>query len=264
MLGGRPKQLRTRCRLNPRWSQQVGSSIGGIQINRHELPKWCVDLVRGIGGGIAKALSISDRRGKTLFGRLLVDMHMHMYESKAQGQRRKDASPIVEYGAMKSVATSPRAGDLADALAAMREAAFSYAIVLNLLYTLPSDQGVLEKAPGSTNGDSVLHDPASARDRLTAYNHWVCELSRTYPQFVAFISLDPWVMSPDEMCTHLRDMVSQFNARGLKLHPIAQRFAADDERMWPVYRTCADLGVPVLAVGYTKSVEFDIALAKGH
>lgn len=179
--------------------------------------------------------------------RLLVDVHMHIYESKAQGQHRKAVSPIVEYGAGKPAASSTRAGDLADALVAMREAAFSYAVVLNLMYTLPSDDGVLEKAPGSSNGQNVLHNAAAARDRLVSYNRWVCELSLAHPQFVPFVSLDPWVMSPQEMSTHLREMVSRFNARGVKIHPIAQRFAADDERMWPLYRTCAELGVPVLA-----------------
>ena len=91
-----------------------------------------------------------------------------------------------------------------------------------------------------------MHSLASARDRLIAYNRWVGDLGRTHQQLMPFVSLDPWVMSSGEMCSHLADMVSGYGARGVKLHPIAQRFAADDERMLPVYRLCADLQIPVL------------------
>jgi uncharacterized protein len=178
--------------------------------------------------------------------RLLVDCHMHIYESRAQGQSQKGSYEISEYGRYPSTQFSNRAGDLHDALASMAEARFRYAVVANLFYTIPSSDGIVECSPGSPVGSNVLHSPTSARDRLIAYNRWVGGISRTHTQLIPFVSLDPWVMSPTEMCNHLVEMVSDHGARGVKLHPIAQRFAADDERMLPAFRICSEMQIPVL------------------
>jgi predicted TIM-barrel fold metal-dependent hydrolase len=171
---------------------------------------------------------------------------MHIYESRAQGQNQKDSYEILEYGQSASVQFAHRAGDLQDALASMADAGFAYAVVANLFYTIASNDGIVECSPGSPVGTNVLHSLTTARDRLSAYNRWVASLGRTHPQLIPFVSLDPWVMSSDEMCSHLMEMVSDFGARGVKLHPIAQRFAANDERMLPAFRLCADMQIPVL------------------
>ena len=33
----------------------------------------------------------------------------------------------------------------------------------------------------------------------------------------------------------------------MKIHPVIQRFEADDERLWPTFETCSELGLPVVA-----------------
>jgi predicted TIM-barrel fold metal-dependent hydrolase len=44
-------------------------------------------------------------------------------------------------------------------------------------------------------------------------------------------------------------MVETHGARGLKLHGAVQGFSMADERLWPVYGLCQELGLPVLGHG---------------
>ena len=41
--------------------------------------------------------------------------------------------------------------------------------------------------------------------------------------------------------------MAERGARGIKLHPVVQRFEANDPRMHPVYRACAEMGLTVLS-----------------
>lgn len=84
-------------------------------------------------------------------------------------------------------------------------------------------------------------------DRLRAFNRWACALLADKPQFTPFVSVDPWALPPEEGVTHLRDLVENHGARGIKLHPVLQRFAVNDPRMHPIYRACVELGIPVLS-----------------
>jgi hypothetical protein len=45
---------------------------------------------------------------------------------------------------------------------------------------------------------------------------------------------------------HLREMAGR-GARGVKLHPVVQKFEANDPRMHPVYQTCIEMGLTVLS-----------------
>jgi uncharacterized protein len=177
---------------------------------------------------------------------VLVDTHMHIYESHAQGRSHKASYVISEYGPAK-VPLSARAGDLDDALDSMAKAEFSFAVVANLFYTAKAGEEIVELCPGSADGTSIRHTASSARERLRAYNNWLCRLCETHPQLIPFVALDPWVMTSNEMEGHLIEMTNGFAVRGVKLHPVAQHIDADDERLLSVYRTCARLGIYVLA-----------------
>jgi predicted TIM-barrel fold metal-dependent hydrolase len=58
--------------------------------------------------------------------------------------------------------------------------------------------------------------------------------------------VDPWALSPNQNVEHLREMADR-GARGIKLHPVAQRFEPNDPRMRPVYDACEELGLVVLS-----------------
>jgi len=175
-----------------------------------------------------------------------IDSHMHVYETAAQGIAQKSGYLITEYGPQASITFSSSSGDEASALAAIDGAGFQYAIVANLFFTRSEGDGLVEVCPGAPDGSAVHHDAEGARQRLVEYNDWVCELSQRHSQLVPLICVDPSVMRPAEIPRYIATMASDSRARGVKLHPIAQRFAADDERLDAAYAVCAELQLPVL------------------
>src|SRR5262245_32146227 len=63
----------------------------------------------------------------------VVDVHMHIYETKRSGDWQKAAYQIWEYGPQpSSVEFSRASGDLADAERAMTAAGYDYAVSVNL------------------------------------------------------------------------------------------------------------------------------------
>jgi predicted TIM-barrel fold metal-dependent hydrolase len=182
---------------------------------------------------------------------VLVDVHMHLYESKALGAWWKERYQIWEYGAQPpSVRFSRYGGDLQDALRAMTEGGFSHAVSVNLFARdLAREEAIFMLPPtlqGSERQKAIAEIDGTMPERLRAFNRWACDLVAGTP-ITPYIGIDPWVLSPEDGARHLRDMVENHGARGIKLHPVVQRFRMDDERMLPIYRAAADLGVVVLA-----------------
>ena len=76
-------------------------------------------------------------------------------------------------------------------------------------------------------------------------NDYVSEIVRAHPeQFIGFATVDPW--KGEAAVEELERSVRDLGLRGLKLHPIHQAFFPNDERFYPLYEKCRDLGVPVL------------------
>ena len=65
-------------------------------------------------------------------GPIVVDAHMHVYETKAEGERQKAGYEIWEYGAKPGVPFSRYAGDVDDVMAAMRQAGYAHAVSVNM------------------------------------------------------------------------------------------------------------------------------------
>ena len=166
---------------------------------------------------------------------LRIDCHMHLYETKAAGHREKETYEIWEYGAKRDLVFSPLDGDIADAETAMAAADFDHAIIANLF------------AIALLDDDLRAASTAVQAERLMAFNRWACELAATRPQLSVFVAVDPTVLGGDAGAAHLREMVERHGARGIKIHPVVQKFLPDDPRMHPIYQTCVDLGIPVLS-----------------
>jgi predicted TIM-barrel fold metal-dependent hydrolase len=76
-------------------------------------------------------------------------------------------------------------------------------------------------------------------------NDYLAELVQRYPkQFIAFGSVDPWL--GEDAVREAERCVRDLGLRGLKFHPSIQRFFPDDERFYPLWQKCSELGVPVL------------------
>src|SRR5690242_4442194 len=88
--------------------------------------------------------------------------------------------------------------------------------------------------------DEVDRHPAfrAASDRTLAY------AERSGGRLIPFVRLD-LSEEPLEEATRCLDL----GARGIKLHPRAQRFLLNDERLAPVFELAADRGVPILIHG---------------
>src|SRR5690349_734570 len=88
--------------------------------------------------------------------------------------------------------------------------------------------------------DEVDRHPAfrAANDRTLAY------AERSEGRLIPFVRLDVSEEPVDE-ATRCLDL----GARGIKLHPRAQRFLLDDERLAPVFALAAERRVPILIHG---------------
>jgi uncharacterized protein len=78
----------------------------------------------------------------------------------------------------------------------------------------------------------------AANDRTLAY------AERSEGRLIPFVRLD-LAEKPIEEATRCLDL----GARGIKLHPRAQRFLLNDERLAPVFALAAERGVPILIHG---------------
>lgn len=165
---------------------------------------------------------------------LRIDSHLHLYPTKAAGRHEKEAYETWEYGPKPDVALSPLDGDIDDARAAMADAGYCHAVIANLF------------AISLLDDELRTADLATQAEHMMAANRWACD-STAGGDFSVFVAVDPTVLGGDAGASHLRDMVENRGARGVKIHPAAQAFMPGDPEMFPIYRTCVELGIPVLS-----------------
>ena len=85
-------------------------------------------------------------------------------------------------------------------------------------------------------------ETASGRPRVP--NELVAHACRDHPNaFVGFGSVDP--LKGDRAVEEL-DRIAELGLKGVKLHPSVQAFSPDDERYWPLYERCDELGLVML------------------
>ena len=181
---------------------------------------------------------------------LIVDAHMHLYQTREQGEYNKSGYSIWEYGEHSSVPFSHSSGIASEAFEAMDRAGVTHAMVVNLFATVETEGRLVELLPGRPDdpaGGSTEAEEISLGERLKSYNRWLVELAKVHEQLLPFVAVDPWALSARENQAHLLDLAQSDGARGVKIHPVIQRFEADDERMWPTYETCSEFGLPVVA-----------------
>jgi predicted TIM-barrel fold metal-dependent hydrolase len=181
----------------------------------------------------------------------VIDVHMHIYPSREYGLSRKSTYQVWEYGEKADTPFSRYAGDVEDALDAIRESSVDRAVVVNLFALSIARANAIAELPSTLDQDgrrrAIAEIDASMGERLKQSNHVVCDLARRHSELIAFVSADPWALDAREGLMHLRDVVTNRGARGVKLHPVLQQFDVSDPRMFPIYETCVDLDVPIVA-----------------
>lgn len=191
---------------------------------------------------------------------IIIDAHVHVYRNKEQGLLSKEDYEVWEYGARAGVHFSAYSGDVEDVLKAIDDADASKAVVVNLFaISLARSEAIAElpESLGEAQKETAIRAiDASMGERLKAFNAWVCDIARKHSQLVPFIAVDPWVLNTEEMKRHIQEMVDGQGAKGIKLHPVLQRFYMHDERMLPIYQTCVEMGIPIIAhSGQSRDVE---------
>lgn len=76
-------------------------------------------------------------------------------------------------------------------------------------------------------------------------NDYVAEVVAAHPdRLIGFGSVDPW--NGDRAIREVERAVTELGLRGLKFHPSLQQFFPNDERFYPLWERCSELGIPVL------------------
>ena len=87
-------------------------------------------------------------------------------------------------------------------------------------------------------------DSETATGRPRVPNELVAQAVRDHPgRFVGFGSVDPL---KGESAVDELDGIASAGLKGVKLHPSLQAFAPDDERFWPLFERCEELGLAAL------------------
>jgi len=170
---------------------------------------------------------------------MLIDVHVHVSESKAIGAWSKAAYEIWEYGAKDDVRFGPASGDIDDLREAMRAGEVRHAVVVNAF-------SVDEWRGRRLAGFESSTERGSAGDDLIAFNAWLVDAVASLPDVTPFVAVDPSVLSFEALAEHLDDMRGS-GARGVKIHPVDQRFIVSDPTMLAVYELCTELGLAVLS-----------------
>jgi uncharacterized protein len=179
-----------------------------------------------------------------------VDVHMHLYETPESGEWWKAGYEIFEYGEKPGVTFSDYSGTVGDAVEAMEKAGFSHGVAVNLLsvdlFRLEAIAMLPQDVQGEDRERAIEKIDATMADRFRSFNRWLVDSLASVPQITPFVGVDPTALTPEENVEHLREMAAR-GARGIKLHPVVQKFEPGDPRMLPVFETCRELGLTVLS-----------------
>ncbi len=169
-----------------------------------------------------------------------VDAHVHLYRNEAEGRAEKEGYQVWEYGEKTDVQTSECVGTIDELVIQMDATGISKAVVVNLFSAIAARESALaagEKKPADVDAWVI--------EEMIGFNRWSCELARRYEGLVPFVAIDPAALPGEEGANHLRDMVGQ-GAAGVKLHGAFQMFQMGDQRLWPTYAVCQELGIAII------------------
>jgi hypothetical protein len=151
-------------------------------------------------------------------------------------------------------------GELLDVMARGK---ISYAVLANMTPTYDMKMAALNHLSSGT--PRAEREKAEAEinekviDRMKRRNLWSCTSARENPALVPLISVD-LLQTPAEMQAEIVDKVKNHGAKGLKLHPVSNRFYPSDLGLWPAYQKASEMGLPILfhsgegeVAGYTQA-----------
>jgi len=166
-----------------------------------------------------------------------IDAHVHTYPSRDIGRQAMMGTGRTDYG-----------GTPEELLAIMGRAGITNAVMVNMTPFADMMDAALAKLPPEATPAKRAEAEAEAQrtiiGRLQRRNAWTCEVGREHTQLIPFIGLDP-SMTESQLLKEI-ETCRAAGARGIKLHPAAQRFYPNDERLAPVYARATELAWPVI------------------
>ena len=179
-----------------------------------------------------------------------VDSHVHLYRNRQEGMAEKEGYEVWEYGSKAEVACSDYAGTVDDILEAMRASNMAKSVVVNLFIAAEHRKSELSKLPENLSVSQrrarVGEIEEVIKHHLREFNEWICGVAQAHPEIVPFIGIDVCALSARESAEQVRDLVENHGAHGVKLHGAACGFDMSDQRLWPMYEVCQELGVPII------------------
>jgi hypothetical protein len=179
-----------------------------------------------------------------------IDAHVHTYPSREIGRQAMMGTGRTDYG-----------GTPDELLEIMRSGDITHAVMVNMTPVADMRDAALKKVPDGISTQDRAAEEERIRGtligRLRRRNEWTCSVAAEHPRLIPFIGLDP-SMTESELLEEIEVRRGQ-GARGIKLHPGAQRFYPSDPRIAPVYETAQELGWPIIfhsgafALGQAKS-----------
>jgi predicted TIM-barrel fold metal-dependent hydrolase len=154
---------------------------------------------------------------------------------------------IWEYGEKENVRYSQSDGTVNSLLQAMEEAGAEKAFIthmfnpINIPGLISSEYGLKKKEI------SDEYERAFWSELLKASNIWVCKIYQNHPELLPFIHFDPHIFKTEEAVAHLQELYEVYDFKGIKVHPTSQQFYLYDERMMPVWKTCTEYNLSVIA-----------------
>ena len=182
---------------------------------------------------------------------LIIDAHVHTYPTAAIGQQ-----------ALQGMGQSGCSGTVGELLPVMARGKVSYAVLANMTPTYDMKMVALKIIPASATQKERIEAEREINekviDRMKRRNLWSCTSARENPVLVPLISID-LLQTPADMQAEIGDCVKNHGAKGLKLHPVSNRFYPHDRGLWSTYQKATELGLPILfhsgeaeVAGYTQ------------
>jgi hypothetical protein len=147
----------------------------------------------------------------------VVDVHVHLSESKSVGAWSKANYEIWEYGQKSDVRFGEASGDLDDLRRAMSVGGIDHAVVVNTFSIDEWRERAFVDSLARLESRSA-HDPAPSADGLIRFNEWLLDAVGDIAEITAFVAVDPWLLSADQIASHLEHMRAR-GAKGIKVHP---------------------------------------------
>ncbi|MGC8810504.1 MAG: amidohydrolase family protein [bacterium] len=185
----------------------------------------------------------------------IIDAHVHTYPTAAIGEQ-----------ALQGAGRSGCSGTIPELLKVMAKGGIIQAVQANMTPTYDMQQAALKRLPASLSPEE--RETASKKideeiiGRMQRRNLWTCQVARENSSLISLISVD-LLQSREEMIAEIEKMAKEHGARGLKLHPVANRFYPQDRRLWPAYAQAEKMNLPILFHAGTADIagykEFDFS-----